>query len=193
MCALTEQVIFTDPYTIAKFNHWTAPQLDAYAEGIRNDSRLKAAAVALKETFLSSTQALLHGDLHSGSVMVMEKSTFVIDPEFAFYGPMGFDLGAFISNLLLNYFSHESKGTAAGNEYAEWILSQIIIFYETFHTDFISLWDAAVAKGHYGELNSQCAGEALQSIQTVYMTRLFADALGFTGMKMIRRNEVLSP
>lgn len=187
MCALTEQVIFTDPYTNAKFNHWTTPQLDVYAEGIRNDSRLKAAALALKETFLSSTQALLHGDLHSGSVMVMENSTFVIDPEFAFYGPMGFDLGAFISNLLLNYFSHESKGTAAGTEYAEWILSQAIVFYETFQKDFLSLWNAAVAKGHHGELNSQCTGEAFHNIQKSYMQRLFADTLGFTGMKMIRR------
>lgn len=187
MCALTEQVIFTDPYTSAKFNHWTTPQLDVYAEGIRNDSRLKAAALKLKELFLSSTQALLHGDLHSGSVMVMENSTFVIDPEFAFYGPMGFDLGAFISNLLLNYFSHESKGTAAGTQYAEWVLNQAVIFYETFEKDFLHLWTDAVAKGRYGELNSQCTGEAFQNIQKDYMCRLFADALGFTGMKMIRR------
>ena len=55
----------------------------------------------MKKKFVTSTEALIHGDLHSGSVMVKEGSTFVIDPEFAFYGPMGFDLGALLSNFLL--------------------------------------------------------------------------------------------
>lgn len=36
--------------------------------------------------------------------MVDETSTYVIDSEFSFYGPMGFDIGAFIGNLWLNYF-----------------------------------------------------------------------------------------
>ena len=35
MCALTEKVIFTDPYSVSPYNHWTSPQLDSYAEGIR--------------------------------------------------------------------------------------------------------------------------------------------------------------
>lgn len=45
--------------------------------------------------------------------MVTTDSTQVIDPEFGFYGPMGFDIGAFIGNLILAYFSqdgHADKG-----------------------------------------------------------------------------------
>jgi 5-methylthioribose kinase len=72
MCALTEQVIFTDPYYESPINHWTAPQLDLYAAGIRNDTDLKLAAQFLKGKFLNSTQALLHADLHTGSVMVSD-------------------------------------------------------------------------------------------------------------------------
>jgi len=90
---------------VDQYNRWTSPQLDVFAEGIRSDLPLKLAVAKLKRKFLQSTEALLHGDLHTGSVMAKENSTFVIDPEFAFYGPMGFDIGAFISNLLLNYFS----------------------------------------------------------------------------------------
>ncbi len=51
-------------------------------------------------------QALIHGDLHTGSIMVNEQDTKVIDPEFAFYGPMGFDVGTLLANLLLNLCSH---------------------------------------------------------------------------------------
>jgi 5-methylthioribose kinase len=60
--------------------------LDAFAAAIKQDDALKAAVFAMKSRFLASTQALVHGDLHSGSVMSTEASTFVIDSEFAFYG-----------------------------------------------------------------------------------------------------------
>ncbi|CAN0567940.1 unnamed protein product, partial [Ectocarpus sp. 12 AP-2014] len=68
-------------------------------------------------------QALIHADLHTGSVMAMEGSTQVIDPEFAFYGPMGFDLGALIANLLLAYCA--VPGNGQGEDYAEWLLEQV--------------------------------------------------------------------
>jgi 5-methylthioribose kinase len=48
----------------------------------------------LKLKFMGSPEALIHGDLHTGSIMVTQSETLVIDPEFAFYGPMGFDIGA---------------------------------------------------------------------------------------------------
>jgi len=39
--------------------------------------------------------------------MVTPQSTQVIDPEFAFYGPMGFDVGAFLGNLILAFFAQD--------------------------------------------------------------------------------------
>lgn len=56
---------------------------------------------------VESSQALIHGDLHTSSLMVTVNSTQVIDPEFAFYGPMGFDVGAFIGNLILAYYAQD--------------------------------------------------------------------------------------
>ena len=44
--------------------------------------------------------------------MVTATDTRVIDAEFAAYGPIGFDLGLFVGNLLMAYFSqpgHESN------------------------------------------------------------------------------------
>ncbi len=46
-------------------------------------------------------EALIHGDLHTGSVMVGGGRTVAIDPEFAFYGPVGFDLGAIWANAVI--------------------------------------------------------------------------------------------
>ena len=107
MCALTEQVIFTEPYAKADNNHWTSPQLDYAAAALRADSELKSAICSLKKRFACDGAALLHGDLHTGSIMCTESTTFVIDHEFAFYGPLGFDVGAFLANLFLAYFAQD--------------------------------------------------------------------------------------
>jgi 5-methylthioribose kinase len=74
--------------------------------------------------FRTATEALIHGDLHTGSIMATPDDTRVIDPEWAFHGPMGFDVGALIGNLLLAYCSQPGHATAADprEEHAAWIL-----------------------------------------------------------------------
>lgn len=56
----------------------------------------------LKYLFLTNAQSLLHGDLHlhTGSVYITREETKVIDPEFAFYGPMGYDMGNVIAKIV---------------------------------------------------------------------------------------------
>lgn len=108
MSSLTEQVIFSDPYIDSHFNRWTTPQLDTLVSTFKtNDDELVLAIADLRHRFITAKEALIHGDLHTGSIMVSSESTKVIDPEFAFYGPIGFDLGAFIANLLLSFFSQK--------------------------------------------------------------------------------------
>ena len=114
LCKITEDLIFTDPYREAEQNRWTQPWLDATAAAFREDLDLHAAISRLKLKFLGSPEALIHGDLHTGSIMVTEGATVVIDPEFAFYGPMGFDLGAVIGNLLMSLSGLRRPRAVAG-------------------------------------------------------------------------------
>lgn len=115
LCKITEDLIFTDPYRVAEQNRWTQPWLDATAAAFREDLDLHAAISQLKLKFLNAPEALIHGDLHTGSIMVTEGATVVIDPEFAFYGPMGFDLGAVIGNLLMSYLASAGHERAPGD------------------------------------------------------------------------------
>ena len=115
MCELTEQVIFTDPYGDAFHNRHNSPHLDAEVAELRRDAGAKIAISELKHKFCTHAQALLHGDLHTGSVMVTDTTVSVIDPEFAFYGPMGFDLGAFLSNILLAFFASDGHEARPGD------------------------------------------------------------------------------
>ena len=57
----------------------------------RNE-KLKAEVGMLRNAFMNNAQALIHGDLHSGSIFINKNGIKVIDPEFAFYGPRGYDI-----------------------------------------------------------------------------------------------------
>ena len=50
--------------------------------------------------------------------------TIVIDPEFAFYGPMGFDIGAVIANLLMAYLASAGHEKSPGGRrvFEVWLL-----------------------------------------------------------------------
>ncbi|HEY1720581.1 MAG TPA: S-methyl-5-thioribose kinase [Magnetospirillaceae bacterium] len=188
---ITVELVFADPYRVMERNRWTGPQLDATAAELRADSALKAAASRMGHRFLTAPQALIHGDLHSGSVMVTESDSRVIDSEFAFYGPIGFDTGAFIANLLLSYFAQPGHATKENDRiaYRAWILEQIPIFWNTFRDGFLTLWRTQ-AKGDAYPTNlfTSAADEAaLEKEREAFIDSVFADTIGFAGCKMIRR------
>ena len=191
LCKITEDLIFTDPYMIAERNRWTSPQLDGIAEEFRNDAALKLAASRLKLRFMGLTQALVHGDLHTGSIMVTESDTRVIDSEFAFYGPMGFDIGALIGNLLINFFSQDGHATDDDprDVYQAWVLGAAEGFWSAFRIRFLDLWRReGKGDGYPAPLFFDNAGRgALEEERGRYMDLLFQDSVGFAAAKMIRR------
>lgn len=191
LCRITEELVFTDPYRVAELNHWTTPQLDEVAAEFREDARLKIAVQELKWMFLSRGEALLHGDLHTGSIMVTLEQTRVIDPEFAFYGPMGFDLGAFMANLLLSFYSQDGHATAGDDrrDHQRWLLDTLETFWRRFESRFLELWriggtgDAFVS----GLFEDDAGRRALEAYRVGFMARLLQDLIGFAGAKMARR------
>ncbi|KRP91265.1 methylthioribose kinase [Bradyrhizobium yuanmingense] len=191
LCKITEDLIFTDPYRIAEQNRWTAPYLDGLAASLREDMELHVAVSRLKLKFMASPEALIHGDLHTGSIMVTDGQTRVIDPEFAFYGPMGFDVGAVLANLLMAYFASAGHERAPGERAAfeAWVLATVEQVWTEFARKFLDLWRAGGTGDAYPV--SLFAGEQgavrLEAERKSYVQRLFADAVGFAAAKIIRR------
>jgi 5-methylthioribose kinase len=188
---ITVDLIFADPYIACERNRHTSPHLDGIAAELRRDGALKAAAARFGQKFLNQPQALVHGDLHSGSVMVTEDDTRVIDPEFAFYGPIGFDLGAFFGNLLLSWYSQPGHATPADDrvDHGQWILEQAVIFWSTFRGVFLALWAEQANGDVFPAVMFQGPADAaaLESARAEFMDSLFADMVGFAACKMIRR------
>jgi 5-methylthioribose kinase len=191
LCKITEDLIFTDPYRMAEQNRWTQPWLDATAAAFRDDLELHAAVSRLKLKFLNAPEALIHGDLHTGSIMVTEGSTVVIDPEFAFYGPMGFDLGAVIGNLLMSYLASAGHERSPGDrlQFEAWVLETIENVWKEFAREFLELWRRQARGDAYPPaLFAGAAGAArMEAERQAYIERLFGDTVGFSAAKIIRR------
>jgi 5-methylthioribose kinase len=191
LCKITEDLIFTDPYREAEQNRWTSPWLDASAMRFREDLDVHVAVSRLKLRFLSSPEALIHGDLHTGSIMVTESETRVIDPEFAFYGPMGFDLGAVMGNLIMSYLASAGHERSPGERrsFETWVLETIENVWADFSRKFVELWrDEARGDAYPAALFSGHAGAARLAVERqAYMDRLFQDTVGFSAAKIIRR------
>jgi 5-methylthioribose kinase len=191
LCKITEDLVFTDPYREAPLNRWTTPWLDGEKRAFEQDSALKVAAQERKYQFMTSAEALIHGDLHTGSIMLTPDDTRVIDPEFAFIGPMGFDVGAVIGNLLLAFFAQSGHETLPGarDRYREWILGAAQDVWSSFYARFLELWRTEPTADAYPE-SLFASGQdrtAMEKERVRFLRALFADTLAFAGAKMIRR------
>jgi 5-methylthioribose kinase len=191
LCKITEDLIFTDPYREAEQNRWTSPWLDATAARFREDLDAHVAISRLKLKFMSSPEALIHGDLHTGSIMVTESETRVIDPEFAFYGPMGFDLGAVIGNLVMAYLASAGHERSPGERRAfeAWVEETIESVWGEFSRKFVEFWRADAHGDAYPPTLFKGEGGAarLEAERQAYIARLFQDTVGFAAAKIIRR------
>ena len=150
------------PYNERNRNIITAGNEEFVDHFLYNDAALHAEVAKLRDSFMNNAQALIHGDLHSGSVFANENGIKVIDPEFAFYGPMGYDIGNVIGNF---FFSLASK-----------------IF--TMPEAYDMTREKLLAK--YDELVSFPLYKA-EGFKKHYIDSVMADSVGYAGTEIIRR------
>ncbi len=175
LCKITEDLVFTHPYIDHDGNSWV-PELEDAVLALR-EGELTDHAAALKYTFMTRSEALLHGDLHTGSVFVpngpSESPAKVFDLEFGFYGPVGFDLGAFFGNTLL------AQARAAVLErpadFQTWLAGLVEEAWSAFESEFRRLWPSRV--------DAFFSDAVLED----WLRSTWHDAVGFGGLKAIRR------
>ncbi|KPA76722.1 methylthioribose kinase [Leptomonas pyrrhocoris] len=205
MCGITEDLFFTDPFLAHPRNNYE-PALEALvASLLRRDTLLRVRSAQLNHRFMNCPEAHLHGDLHSGSVFVDAHRVKVIDAEFGFYGPMGFDLGTVMGNLLINYIALPAlqeqrlhteaadSSTELASDKAEprvaadlstavpstpqLLLHSLHSFCSAFHATFTQL----------AASETRDAAFAFPGYEEELLQQVWADAVGFAGSEMIRR------
>lgn len=177
MCRITEDLVFTEPY-IEHDNNSFVDELKPEVMALRTDDHLRAEVGMMKFKFMTGAEALIHGDLHTGSVMVMMKENGtgdgrVIDPEFAFYGPVGFDLGAVFGDYLAARARAEVMGRS--DEFKDWLAGLSQETWDAFEAEMWRLWSTRPDETW------------TESFLESWLVQVAKDSLGFGGCKAIRR------
>jgi len=171
---ITEDLVFTEPYVDHEHNGW----LDANADDVRElraDRAFVREMGLAKQRFQESTQSLLHGDLHTGSVFVRAEGESVraFDSEFGTYGPTGFDLGAVWANLIIAAARAHVLGRTGD---AETLLGLPVPLLDAFEAEFRRRWPERVDPRVYGD-------EVLEDT----LGRVRSDAAMYAAAKAVRR------
>jgi len=180
LCQITEQLVYTEPYT-GKPGRTKVfpPNANFMARELFGDEELRLEAAKLKYAFMNDAQALIHGDLHSGSIFVTPDSTKVIDPEFAYFGPIGYDLGNFVGNLCFARANAQAT-MPPGMErdaFIDWVDETIVSTIELFRTKFLRQFRASVQD----ELGAEPGYAAW------FLDSVLADSAGVAGLEINRR------
>lgn len=180
LCDISECLVFTEPYVNDKNRNIVIPENMEFVEKyIYSDKELHFQAGKLKNNFMNNAQALIHGDLHSGSIFINENGIKVIDPEFSFYGPMGYDIGNVIGNLyfaLINrkYLMEEGEEK---EKFLLWLSKTIEdiqkITLEKLHKKYKEIVKAPLYTS--------------EEFENWYINNIMSDSLGSAGLEIIRR------
>ncbi len=175
LCEITEDLVMTEPYNDVNHRNIVFPANAAFVQReLYGDKALHLEVAKIKFDFMNNAQALIHGDLHTGSIFVKQDSTRVFDPEFAFYGPMGYDIGNVVANLIFAY----DNGVAAGEEaFCAWTLQAIRETLDLFRVKFIARFDEIVT-----DVMAKTPG-----FREWYLAGIMADTAAYAGTELIRR------
>lgn len=180
LCDITENLVFGEPILNYNGRNDVFPPIKDFVEKeIYQDEELKTEVAKLKFHFMNYAQSLIHGDLHTGSVFINQEHTFVFDPEFAFFGPMGYDIGNVIANL---FFAWANGNAAIENpkekaQFCGWCMNAILEVIDLFKEKFIRLYDEQVT-----EPLAQS-----EDFKEAYLRDILADTAGYAGTECIRR------
>lgn len=177
LCEISEDLVYTEPFNDCNNRNELFPANKEWIEKtIYGDDRLRLEAAKLKFAFMTNAQALVHGDLHTGSIFVKEDSTKVIDPEFAFYGPIGYDVGNVVANLIFAWANYTFTGSS-NKEYINWLESTMTETVDLFSKKFLASWQENVTDIMAKE----------KGFEKWYLDGVLADTAGIAGLELTRR------
>ncbi|QBP42034.1 S-methyl-5-thioribose kinase [Paenisporosarcina antarctica] len=175
LCEISEDLVFTEPFHNQFNRNEVTPGNEQFVQThLYSNEELHVEVAKLKFHFMNNSQSLLHGDLHTGSIFIDQNDTKMIDPEFAFFGPMGYDIGNIMANLIFAW----ARGDAyEQKEFTEWVEHTLFDVLDLFDTKFNKAWDEyateVVAKN--------------SDFKQHYMQNILKDTAGMAGLELARR------
>lgn len=180
LCEISEDLVYSEPFVdYNNRNNVFTPIADFVKKELYEDKALHLEAAKLKFEFLNNAQALIHGDLHTGSIFINQEHIYVFDPEFAFYGPMGYDIGNVIANMFFAWCNGDAtiEDEHKKAEFCGWILNAIEEIVDKFIAKF---------KVCYKENVTDTMAKT-EGFMEWYLGTVLSDTAAAAGLESIRR------
>jgi 5-methylthioribose kinase len=176
LCETTKTYVFSEPLIRTGNSNDIFKLSQKFIESeVYQDDELIKQVNDLKEQFTNKRQALLHGDLHTGSIFVHKSSIIVFDYEFAFYGPIGFDIGNLLANLVFSWL--HAKAIGQKQEFMYWMEATIQMMIDGLKKGFVSEF----------ELRYNTDAHYTSEYITAYVEDIIHDVAAFAGVELLRR------
>lgn len=177
MCDISEDLVFTEPYDDYKQRNILTPGNEGFVEeNLYENEPLQVEVALLLNNFMNNAQSLLHGDLHTGSIFINPTGLKVIDPEFAFYGPAGYDIGNVLAHLYFPMIKNLFDPTN-DRDFHQWSKKTIAEVYDQVQVKLEACYDEAVTFPLYRS----------HAFKETILQGIMADAIGYAGTEIIRR------
>ena len=108
MHSLTKEFVFQRPFNKDDETNHCSDSVKERLDSMYGDQQVLQTADKMLRIFLEKKECLVHGDLHTGSILVSGSDARMFDMEFAFIGPAAFDIGLLIANYIFSYHRHMS-------------------------------------------------------------------------------------
>lgn len=179
LCEITEDLVYTEPFYDCPRNDVFEPNLEFVKNYIWEDKQIQLETAKLKFDFMTKAQCLIHGDLHTGSIFVKEDSMKVIDPEFAFYGPAGYDIGNVVANLMFAYGNakYTIEDDKERSDYLNYLSTLIVDVVNLFQEKFYQKWDELVTE----------RVATYKGFKEDYLNSILVDTSAVVGLELCRR------
>ena len=142
---------------------------------ITDDPACQTNRLALRRTFMTHADCLIHADFHTSNVFLSDQGLKMLDFEFSFMGPFGYDMGYFTGSLIAAYCAACFKEYPSEQERQQckvYLLSTIKMLFESYNHTFLSCWKAD-AKPEYRDQ---------EGFQDILLKEMLRDSVGYTAI-----------
>jgi 5-methylthioribose kinase len=121
---------------------------------ISDDPACQTNRLRLRRKFMTHSDCLIHSDFHTSNVFLSDDGIKMLDFEFSFMGPFGYDMGYFAGSMLATYCAACFKQYDSEQERKQckaYLLSTIKMMFEEYDNTFRECWKQDAKKEYQGQ------------------------------------------
>lgn len=121
---------------------------------ISNDPSCQTNRLQLRRTFMTHSDCLIHSDFHTSNIFLSDQGIKMLDFEFSFMGPFGYDLGYFTGSIIATYCAacfREFSSEENRKQYKAYLLSTIKMLFESYNHTFTDCWNRDSKEEYQGQ------------------------------------------